>query len=117
MPRIFGLDVNPSGDVLYGPFTLLDNTVIPVTVQSWPAAANRYIQMQYSITRNSENETGILYITNDGTNASLAGDAADIIDLGIDLNVSISAGNVILQYTSTSIGFDAVLKFYQKNWT
>jgi len=91
--------------------TLADNTASAAVAVS-STATNTSIKLDYSISRGAANiESGVIYIVNDGTNASIAQSAASIGTLGVVFTVDISGGNVRLLYTTTSTGTAASLKY------
>jgi hypothetical protein len=104
-------------NTLIGPVTLLDAQSSPVTAVTYALTVGKYIQLQYSIIRNGETSTGLLVLCHDGVNVSLAdGPNASIGNLGIQFSAIISGPNILVQYTSTSTGFNAFLKYYEKKW-
>ena len=118
MPRIFGIDISATGDTLFGPITLLDNQASPQTIHTFNASSDRYIQLQYSISRNGFFRTGRLLITNNGSAASLSDDNVEAISaLGIVLSATVSGPDLLLQYTSANTGFNASFEYFQKKWS
>lgn len=104
------------GNNLSGSITLTDNTVSPTTLLSFPKALINNSIIQYSISRNGDFRTGTLYIANNNTVASLADNSTETADVGIDITATISGSNVLVQYTSTSTGFNASLKTITQQW-
>lgn len=96
--------------------TLSDNTSSPTNILTY-AKTNNFAIFEYSIKRDTNYQTGRLFITNDGTNASISGDLDEIGSCGITLSVSISGSNVALKYTSTNTGFNAEFKYFNKLWS
>lgn len=117
MPQILGIDVSITGDTLYGPITLLDNTVNGVAA-SFPLT-NKFNQLQYSIFRDGVARTGrILLSVNDlNTIPTISDDFTKTADAGIVFNVQINGSNLDLIYTSISMGSNATFKYYLKNWS
>jgi hypothetical protein len=116
MPRIFGYQIT-SADILKGPLTLLDNQSSPVNLITYSLTGIRYVQIQYGLVRNSQNLTGHILITTDGSSVSSIADSnAETQDLGISFSASVSGSNLYVSYTTTSTGFDATMTYYDKSW-
>jgi hypothetical protein len=101
---------------LQGPISLSDNTT--GNALSYSATLNNFTFIDYSIVRNSNYQTGRLLIANSATTASIA-DEGSVTNgvVGIVFGVSISGGNVQLQYTSSNTGFNATFKYTIKQWS
>lgn len=97
-----------------GPVTLIDNTT--ATAFTVPAT-NRKVLVDYSITRNSQTRDGQLEVACNGSVASHTDDYVETVDLGILWSVSVSAGNINFNYTSTNAGFNGSLKYILRNWS
>lgn len=115
--KIGGLSINK----LLGPLTLNDNQISPATIISYNAATYRNAVIEYSIERNGENRIGRLLVVNNGTTVSMTNDSTDtggldISDTDIPLSATLSGGNVLIQYTSTSSGFSAGFSYSSRRW-
>jgi hypothetical protein len=98
-------------------FTLLDNQVSPATIESWQLTFFTSINIDYSITRHGNSESGTLIVISNGTVASVTQQLATAgSSSGITFTVSVGGGNVNLQYTSTSTGFTGSMKYSLKKW-
>jgi len=75
--------------------------------------------VDYSIVRGPNfKETGSLYITTDGVNVSVAEGGAALNGIsGVSFSGVISGSNIILQYTTTSTGYAATMKYTVKRWS
>jgi hypothetical protein len=96
-----------------------DNQTSPATLFSdTNVTKNQSMIVDYSIARGSTRETGILIITNDGTNISFTQQySASNGPAGVTFSVILSSGYVILQYTSTSTGSAGTFKWSTEEWT
>ncbi len=117
MPRVFSYDISATGDTLYGPFTILDGQSSPATLTSFAVSGSNNIEMNYSIFRNGVNRTGIAMISSNGISSSFADINTDLSDIGVELSASIVGSNVVINYTSTSTGFNGAFKFFLKRWS
>ena len=97
--------------------TLVDNTVNGV-VFSVNVTGSENWTLDYSLTRDAGvKETGQIYVTSDGTNASATTSSAFLGASGVEFSADVDSGNIRLLYTTTSNGTDAVLKFISKRWS
>lgn len=95
--------------------SLTDNTT--VTAASWTVATYDTIIITYSLKRGSANHaTGKLFITTDGTNASIAEARTEIGTLGVSFTVDISGASLRLRATQTSTGTAATMKYLEEKW-
>lgn len=101
---------------LSGTVSLVDNQVTPVTAFSYSATSYNFTVIEYSLTRNTSKQVGILFIANDGSDASISNAFANLADIGVDFTVTVSGGNVNVQYTTTSTGFNAFLRYAMRQW-
>ena len=116
MPKIFGYQIT-SADILKGPLTLLDNQLSPISLASWPLISVNYVQLQYSLTRDNLTTTGHILITTNGSTTSISNDEVELLDnLGVTFSSTIVGSSLNLNYTTTSTGFSATFKYYEKSW-
>jgi len=108
--------IKSAADNIQGPNTLLDNN--SGTVLTYSAASYKFTFIDYSIERNGNYRCGRLLIANSAVSASIA-DAGyvDQGSVGVVFGVSVSGGNVQLQYTTTSSGFNGNFKYSIKQWS
>lgn len=71
----------------------------------------------YSIVRGSTKETGELFVTTDGLTAAVVKSSAYIGDTGVSFTAQINAGDLEVDYTTTSTGDDATMKYFAKRWS
>jgi len=95
--------------------TLADNTT--GTVFSVNVTGSENVIVSYSIERGASKETGDIHITSDGTSATMSRNSTYILDTGIAFSTAIAAGNLELNYTSTSTGSAATMKYFVKRWS
>jgi hypothetical protein len=73
--------------------------------------------IDYSISRGAANvRCGQLFVSNDGTNPSIADSSAEIGTSGVTLTADISGANVRIRYTSTSTGTAPTFKYTMRPW-
>lgn len=97
--------------------SLVNNQGTPVTAFSYSASTYNFSVIEYSLTRNTSKQVGVLLIANDSTSATLTNTFADLNSItGITFFASVSAGNVNIQYTSTNTGFNAFLRYSIRQW-
>jgi hypothetical protein len=117
MPRVFGYDYSAGGDILYGPFTILDNQAVPAIIVTAPLT-QKFHQFQYSLERNGLTRTGIILIATDGVAiTSISEDNARCADLGVVFSAAISGPDLLIKYTSSSAGYLGTFKYYKKSWS
>lgn len=94
--------------------TLADAQTGAATGISFDKNLYRSCNINYSIERGTNFETGIIRMTHDGTSAYLAqGEIAESSEngCGIDFSVDVSSNNVRLLFDSTSTGFAAKMNY------
>ena len=100
--------------------TLTDNTANG-TVFSVGYVGSQNMIVDYSVLRGSSpeyKETGSLYVTTDGTNVSVVDGGATLNGVsGVTFTGAISGSNLLLQYTTTSTGNSATMKYSIKRWS
>jgi len=97
--------------------SLVDNQSSPVTAFSYSATTYNFSIIEYSLTRNTSKQVGRLFIANDSTTVTLTNEFADMNnDSGVKFSAVVSGGNVNVQYTTTSTGFNAFLKYSIRQW-
>jgi hypothetical protein len=101
---------------LQGPVFLLDNNT--GVALSYSATLYNFTFIDYSIVRNANYETGRLLIANSSSSASIADEGSVSNGVtGVVFGVSISGGNVQVQYVTSSTGFNATFKYTIKQWS
>lgn len=97
--------------------SLVNNQGSPVTAFSYSASTYNFSVIEYSLTRNTSKQVGVLLIANDATSATLTNTFADLNSItGITFFATVSGGNVNIQYTSTNTGFNAFLRYSIRQW-
>ncbi len=95
---------------------LNDNQVSAVAAFTYPATDEHAI-IHYSIDRGAGNrETGRLLVATDGSTVNMTQDSSTLGTIGVTLSAAINAGNVEIQYTSTSTGTAPNLQHKQQRW-
>jgi len=114
--QILNSDIKTAALDLQGPATLLDNNL--GTVFSYSAASYKFTFIRYSIERNGNYKCGTVLITNDATTPAIADNGfVELGSTGVTFLAAISAGNVQLQYSTTTTGFNASMKYSITQWS
>lgn len=103
-------------DVLSSPITLNDGQLTPIPALTYNAATYRFAVLEYSIVRGTIYRTGRLLITNNGTIVNHSDDFIETSYSGVNFTVSLSGGNVNLNYTTTSTGSSSIFKYSARRW-
>lgn len=97
---------------------LNDAVVSPTDIIIYNATNYPFAIIEYSLQRDGVYECGRLMIATDGTTATIS---ADFVSAGgssgITFLASVSAGNVHIQYLSTSTTFNASFKYAARRWS
>ena len=96
--------------------SLVDGTSTPTTAFSYNASVYNYAIVEYSLTRNTAKQVGRMLIVNDSTNVTIHNDFSTLDDPGVIFTATVSAGEVLVQYVTTSTGFNAFLKYSIRQW-
>jgi hypothetical protein len=96
--------------------SLVNNTLSPTTAFSYSATDYNYAIVEYSLTRSTSKQVGRMLVVNDSVNVSLNNDFSNLNDTGVVFSATVSAGNVLIQYTTTDTGFNAFLKYSIRQW-
>jgi hypothetical protein len=80
------------------------------------ALGSENLVIDFSIIRGSLKETGQLIITQNGSSVALETSGAAIADTGVSFSASLSGGNLLLNYTASSIGQSGTMKYTVKRW-
>ncbi len=88
----------------------------PATILTY-SKTFEYSVIEYGIERGAGNrESGRLLITTDGTLVEIAQDSTLLGAMGVTITASISGGDVLVQYISTSTGTAPTIKLTQRKW-
>lgn len=96
--------------------TLTDNTTNG-TVFSVAFAGSQNIIVEYSIIRSGVKEIGTIDLTTNGTLVAIATNGSATGATGVTFSGVISGSNLVLQYTTTSTGSDATMKYEIRRWS
>lgn len=96
--------------------TLTDNTAAG-TIFSVAYAGSENMIIEYSLKRGSVKEAGTLAVTTDGTDVAISSNSSATQDMGVSFSGSISGSDILIQYTTTSTGSDATMKYVVKRWS
>lgn len=92
-----------------------NNTTAQVFSVSLAGSENMIVN--YSVVRGSGKQTGQIYLAAVGTSVQKSDQFASVADPGVDFNASISAGNLILTYTSDNSGATGIIKYFVQRWS
>lgn len=81
------------------------------------AAGSENMIIDYSISRGTFKETGQMFVTTNGTDASVSRSETYIGDVGVAFSAVINAGDLEVSYSTTSTGADATMKYTVKRWS
>lgn len=95
--------------------TFADNTTAAFATFAWLGSEN--IKIDFSILRGALKEIGTVYITTDGSSASVVSVNGVLSDTGVTFNAGISGSNISLMYTSTSTGAGGTIKYQMTRWS
>jgi hypothetical protein len=96
--------------------TLNDNQVAPALAIQY-ALSYSYVIIEYSIQRNTDYRVGRILLANNGTTTSLSDDSVETGTTGIVFSAAVSGANINVNYTSTSTGQTATLKYSIRRWS
>ena len=94
---------------------LLDNTAVAANAFSY-AKTNDAVVLEYSLSRDSNRKIGRVLLVNDGASVIMSEEGAEVSPIGVILSAIISGANVVVQYTTTSNGFNSSLKYAIRRW-
>jgi hypothetical protein len=97
--------------------TINNNISSPAVLTSYNYAGSEHSIVEYSISRGSTRETGILSITTDGTNVAIANSAGNLASTGVIISADISGASLRILYTSDNSGSSGLFKFTVKRWS
>jgi hypothetical protein len=97
--------------------TLLNNQPTPQDVTTFNYSGSEYSIMEYSVSRGTARETGMLIMSTDGTNVAIAQYGANLSSAGIELSADISGALLRVRYTSDNSGSAGIIKFSMRRWS
>ena len=92
--------------------SLTNNVTTATSIFAYAAASNEVILVDYVVRRGTNTRAGTITIINDGTNVAHSDAGPEIGDCGVTFTVSISDGNVNLNYQTTDTGTGASMTYY-----
>jgi photosystem II stability/assembly factor-like uncharacterized protein len=96
--------------------TLADNTVSAAAI-TVPLTGYQNMVIDYSLSRGAGNvQTGVLYVTSDGTSVAVATTSTELGVLGTTFAGDINSGNIRVLYTTTSTGTPVAMKYSIRRW-
>lgn len=96
--------------------TLVDNTTNG-TIFSVAFSGSENILVDYSIIRSGVKEIGTIDLTTDGATVAISVQGAALAATGVSFSSVISGSDIVLQYTTTSTGSDATMKYNIRRWS
>lgn len=110
---IGALNIIKAGD--FSASISLSNNASNLTLIS-VADSNTYAIINYGVNRNGEFRVGRLLVTHNGVQAFLSDEQLESSVLGISFDAILSAGNLIIRYSTTNTGFTGSLKYQMVKW-
>jgi photosystem II stability/assembly factor-like uncharacterized protein len=96
--------------------TLADNTASAAAI-TVPLTGYQNMVIDYSLSRGAGNvQTGVLYVTSDGTSVAVATTSTELGVLGTTFAGDINSGNIRVLYTTTSTGTAVAMKYSIRRW-
>lgn len=114
--KILGLGAMQVTAVSSVPIVVLDNISSPMTLFSFDAGLYPFAILEFSFLRNGESQVGRMMITNNGTVVAITVDSLSTNPTGITFDAVIVSGNVVVQYVTTSTGFNGAFKYSMRRW-
>jgi hypothetical protein len=102
--------------ILSSPLTLVDNTSSPTTLFTYPSSTS-YAVIEYSVVRDGIYRVGSIIVTTDGTITSESDNYVETTSTGVTFSATVTGGNVAIQYTTTSTGFNGTFKYSGRSWS
>ena len=103
------------GDILQS-FILANNQISPAIVDSWSLSSANNVQINYTINRHGNLESGVLFLITNGTDTNLTQQNSTVGSTGVSFIATVSGSNLLLEYTSSNTGFTGVMKYSAKTW-
>lgn len=109
--------ITSNAPITAGPLTLLNNVTNTPTGISYDTSVYNTVFINYSINRNTARRAGTLTLVTNGTTATLDDKFVNhngLVD--VTFSVVVTAGVMILRYTTTNTGFDATMNYIETKW-
>lgn len=95
--------------------TLLDNQT-SIVFLTFAHATERFMVVEYSISRGSDVRMGHLKIATNGTTVTLDDIYVNTADVGVTFSASVNGANIEIKYSTTSLGTSATMKYSKRKW-
>lgn len=106
-------------DSILNVVTFLDNQSSPVPIITMPAIYNA-VFLRYTIIRGTNVKVGRIFIATDGSvgigDAEEYAESPSMAATGVTMSVSLTGGNIVVSYTSTSTGSGGTFKYTFSRW-
>ena len=96
---------------------ILNNQTFPQNVTTFNYVGSEYSIMEYSISRGTARETGMLILSTDGLDVAMAQYGANVSSTGVTFAADISGSLLRIRYTSDNTGSAGVVKFHIRRWS
>lgn len=111
---------SPSGEIVYQQVLVNDSSTVALTDAVF-GATTPGVTLNYVITRSTGGadivRTGIFRFGVSGITVSYDDDYVETADIGVDLEVQVSAGIATVYYTTTNTGYNAIIKYTIRAYT
>jgi hypothetical protein len=97
--------------------TIVNNQIAAADVTTFNYSGSEYSIMEYSISRGTSRETGMLILSTDGTDVAVAQHGANISSTGVTLSADISGSLLRIRYVSDNTGSTGTIKFHIRRWS
>lgn len=102
-------------------YSLVDNVSTFTTIAGvgWDANTYKHTIIEYSLERGTDSHTGVLTIANTATVVKFTDEkvnTSETSDIGVEFNLIISGGNVLIQYKTNATGFNAFMRIAARQW-
>lgn len=96
---------------------ILNNQLSPQNITTFNYVGSEYSIMEYSISRGTARETGMLILSTDGVDVAMAQHGANVSSTGVTLTADISGALLRIRYTSDTSGSAGQIKFHIRRWS
>lgn len=99
------------------PSLISNNVIVPQLISEFNVLGSEYSFVEYSISRGTSRESGMLIITSDGSDVGFTQFGANISLTGVTLDVDVLGGKLRILYTSDNSGSSGEMKFNIRRWS
>ncbi len=96
---------------------ILNNQSSAQDVTTFNFSGSEYCIVEYSISRGSAREAGMLILSTDGVDVAFSQYGANLSSVGVALSADISGSLLRIRYVSDNSGSTGVMKFHLRRWS